>query len=275
MKCFITAILTGLLLLSESGFAQGDLLVTPNRLIFSGNKFKEELNLVNLGNDTTTFSISLKNFRMLENGSFKPVEGNEADSSSADKYLRIFPRKVTLAPHESQVVFVQCRRTSEIPEGEYRSHIYFRSEKNYKPVGMEGRSDTTLMSVQLIPVYGISIPAIVRSGNLKASALLENMKLDQTLSGNYNLSLDIIRSGDMSLFGNIKAEFLTDPGSKSTEIGVIQGVGIYTEINKRHITIPLKSIDSEHLHNGIIRVTYRSPDNVKDSFIAQKELVIQ
>lgn len=274
MKYILSAILLRLLLLSAYACAQGDLLITPNRLVFNGGKTKEELSLINIGKDTTTFSVSLVHYRMQENGSFRQADANDPDSVFADKYLRIFPRRVTLAPGESQVVFVQCRRISEIPSGEYRSHIYFRSEKNYKPLGMEGKSDTTLMSVQLIPIYGITIPAIVRAGNLQASAGLQNLNLEKSTSGNYSLGLDIVRSGNMSLYGNIKAEFVPVDG-KTVELGVVQGVGVYPEISKRRITIPLRTGAMTNLANGVIRVTYSGADAGCKALITSQELQIQ
>ena len=42
--------------ISLQSLAQGDLLVTPKRVVFEGLKQKEELNLLNLGTDTATFS---------------------------------------------------------------------------------------------------------------------------------------------------------------------------------------------------------------------------
>ena len=50
--------------------AQGDLLVTPVRVIFDGNKQKEEISLVNIGNDTTTYSVSFLQYNMNEDGNF-------------------------------------------------------------------------------------------------------------------------------------------------------------------------------------------------------------
>ena len=40
--------------LTYQAMAQGDLLVTPTRVVFEGNKQIEELNLLNMGKDTTT-----------------------------------------------------------------------------------------------------------------------------------------------------------------------------------------------------------------------------
>ena len=147
--------------------------------MFEGNKQKETLNLVNMGKDTATYSISFVQYNMKEDGSFVIIEKPDSGQMFADPYLRIFPRKVTLAPGEPQVIMLQCRRKTDMPAGEYRSHLYFRAEKNYKPLGMKNAADdTALLSVQLIPVYGIRIPVIIRSGAVNVNATLSDLKLD-------------------------------------------------------------------------------------------------
>src|SRR5664279_1205089 len=138
--------------------AQGDLLVSPVRVIFEGNKQKEEISLVNIGNDTTTYSVSFLQYNMNEDGNFVLIENPGEGQMFADPYLRIFPRKVTLAPHESQVVRIQIRRKPDMQAGEYRSHLYFRAEKETAPLSLEVKKDSKLMAVQITPVFGISIP---------------------------------------------------------------------------------------------------------------------
>ena len=104
-----------ILLIVQSGFslqilAQGDLLVTPSRVVFEGNKQKEQLNLLNMGQDTATYTISFVQRSMKEDGSFVTIEQPDSGQMFSDPYLRIFPRQVTLAPREPQVILVQYRR---------------------------------------------------------------------------------------------------------------------------------------------------------------------
>jgi len=135
MKRKILMMLITLLVLNFQSIAQGDLLITPTRVVFEGNKQKETLNLVNTGKDTSTYSISFLQYNMKEDGSFVIIEKPDSGQLFADPYLRIFPRQVTLAPGEPQVIMLQCRRKADMLAGEYRSHLYFRAEKNYKPLG--------------------------------------------------------------------------------------------------------------------------------------------
>ena len=73
MKRILIAILMAQLFFSLQTMAQGDLLVTPSRVVFEGTKQKEQLNLLNMGQDTATYTISFVQRRMKEDGSLLPL----------------------------------------------------------------------------------------------------------------------------------------------------------------------------------------------------------
>ena len=115
--------------------AQGNLLITPRRVVFEGNKRSFDLNLANIGSDTATYSISIVQIRMKEDGGFETITQPDPGQQFADRFIRFFPRSVTLGPNESQVVKVQLTKTNELTPGEYRSHFYFRAVPKMQPLG--------------------------------------------------------------------------------------------------------------------------------------------
>jgi hypothetical protein len=243
--------------------AQGDLVISPTRVMFEGNKQKEELNLVNIGKDSAIYSISFVQYNMKEDGNYVIIEKPDSGQMFADPYLRIFPRKVMLAPGESQVVMLQCRRKPNMLAGEYRSHLYFRSEQNYKPLGMNNSAtDTTQISVQIIPVFGISIPVIIRSGIVNVSATLTGLKLENRQDTMPCLNLTINRMGNCSIDGCIIIKYITTQGL-SYEIGTVKNVRVYTNINRRNIVVKLNNTSGKKLTNGKLKVQYVSNDEKK------------
>ncbi|AWO01431.1 hypothetical protein DLD77_06865 [Chitinophaga alhagiae] len=133
--------ITGALLLSALPFrqtmAQGNLMIMPRRVVFENSKRLHELNLINTGQDTARYAISLKHYRMKDDGSFEEIDTAAHDASFADKYLRFFPRNVVLGPGEAQSVRIQLTQTGRLLPGEYRSHLYFRAVPNEAPLGQE------------------------------------------------------------------------------------------------------------------------------------------
>ncbi len=77
-------------LISFTAVAQGDLLITPKRIVFDGAKRVEEINLANTGNDTATYTISFIQYRMDENGKFEQVSDQDSLQKFAHKNLRFF-----------------------------------------------------------------------------------------------------------------------------------------------------------------------------------------
>ena len=236
MQRLLLLMLFFLLGLSSPSVAQGDLLVTPTRVVFESNKQKEALNLLNMGKDTATYTISFIQYSMKEDGSFVAIETPDSGQMFADSYLRVFPRRVTLAPGESQVIMLQCRRNATMVDGEYRSHIWFRSEKNYKARGKEPLLDSNQLSVTIIPIFGITIPVIIRSGAVHVSSTLSDLMLETQKDAIQTLKLTINRIGNISIYGDFIIEYIPTQG-KSFQVAEVRGVGVYTTVNKRNMKL--------------------------------------
>jgi hypothetical protein len=200
---------------------------------------------------------------MREDGSFITIEKPDSTLLIAEPYLRVFPRKVTLAPGEPQAIMLQCRRIANMQSGEYRSHLYVRSEKDYRPLGIKNPfKDTTLASVQLIPIFGISIPVIIRTGEVNVSTSISNLKLETRQDTLQILQLTINRTGNCSSYGNLIVEYIPEQG-KPYQVGIAKSLGIYTNIDKRTISIRLTKIPGLVLKKGNLKVRYTSPDFAK------------
>jgi hypothetical protein len=90
------------------------------------------------------------------------------------------------------------------------------------------------IAFELIPVYGVTIPVVIRMGNLQAKVGIANVQLTQD-AGKAAVSLDLTRAGDRSVFGDVR---VFKPGVKDP-IAIQRGVAVYTEIGTRHVTIPI------------------------------------
>jgi len=260
-------ILISILGFSLSSRAQSNLMIMPIRVVFEGNKQKEELNLANIGKDTAVYAISLVQKNMTEDGSFVNIQKIDSSQMSAEPYLRIFPRRVKLAPGETQVISLQFRRKPDMAAGEYRSHLYFRPDKNYTPHGIENNdNDPTSMSFQITPLFGISIAVIIRIGEGNVSASLSDLKLENRENAIQNLKLTINRTGNISLYGDVIIQYFPVQG-KSYQIGTAGGVGVYSNINKRFVTVKLNNTSGKPLKDGKLKVQYVSKDEDKKSVV--------
>ena len=251
--------------------AQGNLLITPKRVVFEGNKQQAELNLMNTGTDSASYSVSFRRYNMNELGKLVLVEEADSTQMFADPYLRIYPRELTLAPGESQVIMMQLRRKPDMKSGEYRSHIWFRDEKNYEALGKDKTSlDSNQLSVSAIAIFGITIPVIIRVGDVKVGATLSDIKIESGEDSIKYLTTTVNRTGNISINGKLIAEYIPLKG-KPYQVGAIN-VGIYTNLYKRTVTIKLNKMPAKNFNNGKLRVRYISPDDENHVVFAEDEL---
>lgn len=262
--------------ISSSGLmAQGNLLITPRRVVFEGSKKNEELNLANTGSDTATFNVSIVQYRMREDGTFEDIKVPDPGQNFADKNIRFFPRTVTLAPNESQVVKMQLFRTSELAPGEYRSHIYFRAVPKATALGAdEAAQDTTTLSVKLIPIFGIVIPVIIRVGENNTKVTLSDLKFEMVKDTIPRLNLSFNRIGNMSVYGDIDVFYIPTTG-RGTQVGTLRGVAVYTPNPMRRIRMDLNKGEGIDYHQGKLQVTYSAQAEDKKSRYAEAELELK
>jgi len=210
----------------------GDLLVAPTRLVLDGRR-ATEIVLNNVGDEPATYRISVEFRRMTSDGDLTEVTEPNAEEKAAADMIVYAPHRVTLAPHEPQSIRIAARAPQGLPDGEYRVHLLFRAVPPPTPVGAPS-SEPTGMHLRLIPIYGVTIPVIVRLGNLQATAGISNVRLERK-GGKPVVALDLSRTGSRSTFGEVR---VLKPGVKDP-IAVNRTVAVYTEINTRHVAIPV------------------------------------
>lgn len=260
---------------SPAVMAQGNLLITPRRVVFEGNKRNEELNLANTGTDTATYNVSMVQYRMKEDGAFEEIKEPDPGQNFADKYIRFFPRTVTLAPNESQVVKMQLTKTSELLPGEYRSHVYFRAVPKATELGAdEVAKDTTTLSVKLVPIFGITIPVIIRVGENTTKVSLTDLAFQVVNDTIPRLSLAFNRIGNMSVYGDIDV-FYIPPTGRGTQVAALRGVAVYTPNPMRRIRMDLSKGDGIDYKSGKLQVTYSAQADDKKSKFAEAELLLK
>jgi hypothetical protein len=146
------------------------------------------------------------------------------------------PRRVTLAPHEPQAIRIAARPPQGLPDGEYRVHMLFRAIPPANPVVKASAEPEKGLRFQLTPIYGVTIPVIVRLGNLQATGGIANVQLEKK-DGTQAVALDLTRTGSRSTFGEVR---VMKAGIKDP-IALQKGVAVYTEVGSRHMSIPLSA----------------------------------
>ncbi len=254
--------------------AQGNLLITPMRVVFDGKKKMHELNLANTGSDTARYIISFIEIKMHENGSFEQITEAEIGQRFASPFVRFFPRSVVLPPNEAQLVKLQVYNTGDLESGEYRSHLYLRAEPVAAALGDQGsKKDSSEggISIRLTPVFGISIPVIIRTGEQHVEVSLDSLQMAGTPAAK-QLQVTFKRKGNISVYGDVRVDYLT-PQGKRTQVAEIKGVAVYTPTTQRKLMIPLAAGPDYRM--GRLEVTYMTAPEKSETPLAWAALTLR
>ena len=274
----------------------GDLLVAPTRLVLDGRKGAEVI-LNNIGDEPATYRVSIEFRRMTEKGELVDVTTPTDADKKAEDMIVYAPRKVVLAPHEPQAIRIAARPPQGLPDGEYRVHLLFRAIPPATPVAQPTGEAPKGVQFKLTPVYGVTIPVIVRLGNLEATAGIADVRLEskaeQSLNGpillrtrgidpstgtvlpaekmsDVAVGLDLMRSGSRSTYGEVR---VLKAGVKEP-IGDMRGVAVYTEIGKRHVSVPIPEKYRAQA-NGPVTVEYLETFDDGTHLLAQTQAVLR
>jgi hypothetical protein len=242
--------------------------VAPTRLVFEGRKRTGELVLINRSDDAATYRISFKQMEMDELGDMREADG--PTTHGADRLIRYSPRQVTLGPHESQAVRLQLRLPAELAPGEYRSHLELRyvppPEEVPPRVAEPGGGG---FEVRLIPLYGVSIPVIVRHGATRAEVQLAGVELLPGVGGEPDaLRLTLARQGNRSVYGDLSVA-LSRPDAPEEELARLRGFAVYVPNASRQVTVPLARRLSE-LSGATLEVRYRDAEGSGETWAARR-----
>lgn len=212
----------------------GDLLVAPTRIVLDG-RGGSEIILNNIGEEPATYRISVELRRMLADGRLEEVKDPTAADKIAQDMVMYNPRRVTLAPNQPQSIRIAARAPQGLADGEYRVHLLFRAIPKPKPIAEAPAEAPKGLSFAITPIYGVTIPVIVRLGQLQVQAGISNVRLDQQ-GGKKAVSLELTRSGQRSTFGEVR---VLKPGIKDP-IAIQRSVAIYTEVGSRKLNLPIE-----------------------------------
>ena len=261
-----------LVFVSSTASAQGDLLITPKRVVFENGKRSTEVNLANIGKDTSTYVITVVDFRMSEDGQFIKLLKPDSGQHFADKNIRFFPRTVTLAPNEAQSIKVQVVKTNELLPGEYRSHFYFRAMPKEKPLGDSTNSskDSTI-SVHITPIFGISMPVIIRIGECTSMVKFTNVSFKMENDTMPTISMQFNRTGNSSSYGDLSIDYIGKNGIE-TRVGTVRGLAVYAPNATRRYRLALDK--KVNYHTGKLKLVY-ADQSVKVIKLAEGEIVLK
>lgn len=267
LRISIIAVLLSLVV-SFSAHARIDII--PRKIVMDSRDRSAEVTILNLFDTPGTFRIDVVSQRQNEDGTYTVLEGPLSTDFDPTSAVRFSPRQFTLPPAGRQTVRISLRKPSDLPEGEYRFHVKALRFADEKPPSAQPQG----MGISLKMNIGVAIPVIVRHGDLDGGAKIENTKLvrgARTETGKPQLHFDILRTGEQSTIGSLEAIWEPKGYSETDQIGYIDNMNVFTDIERRGVELPLKYVPQG---SGSIRLRYIDNANSKTKGRVLDELLL-
>jgi len=271
-----TILIIGLPVTKTLAQGAGDLIVAPTRVVFDDRTRSAQLSLANKGSETATYRISLINMRMDDNGQLIEIDRPGEGELFAENLIRYSPRQVVLEPGAAQTIRLLLRKPADLAPGEYRSHMLFRAIPEDGGVSVEAPADPNALSVNLIPIFGISIPVIVRHGDLSADVSLADIQVLPPDEQNTmpRAAFTLVRDGQRSAFGDLHVT-LEKAGETPVVVGQIMRLAVYTPNKSRRVTVQLRVPDDTTLSGGTLKVVFTNPGETPDKAVTTATATLQ
>lgn len=256
--------------------------ISPKRVTLDRTHRTGTIYVFNQGSGPGAFDISLIDRVMLPDGQIMPVadaQANPATKAVADRVksaqpiLQISPRRITLNPGQGQTVRLRFSGAPADPATvELRSHLTISSlpprDSGTTAEAAAANAPSAELRFQINALLGLSVPAIVRLTDPDVRAGIENARVTlERIAGPTGpltpvLSMDLVRQGPNSLFGNLEVKAQGQPQA----IGLARGVGVYTEIDRRSLQIVLSRAPAPGEH---LEVTFTDDDTSPGKLLAK------
>jgi len=239
-------------------------------VILEGRTRTAEVSLTNKGRGTATYRISFTHTRMDESGNVAEC-AKEPGQVTAEDLVRYSPREVLLAPGVTQVVRIQLRKPEDLPAGEYRSQMLFRAVPPAQKVdAVEPDDGKEELTISIRPIFGLSIPVVVRHGETACQLSLADLALQAAGQDGTppQLALRVLREGNQSMSGTLQAFWAAGKG-KPILAGELP-CAIYHPLPFIRVALPLDKLGDKALAGGALTVKF-TPRDAKEP-VAQASL---
>ena len=266
----ITAAVVGLSTLPV--LASAEVLIAPTRVVLERGDRSAELVIVNKGSEEAAYRISLENRRMLESGAMELAEEALDGEQFAKDVLRYSPRRVMLDPGGRQTIRVSAN-TNALAPGEYRSHLRVMSAPTSagRTLASAVNAGGDDISIELIAIRSLTIPVILRIGELDASVEVEGAEIAPSDNPDESILVARLkREGSKSTYGDIQVfvEGQREP------IYFARGIAVYTPNTHRDVMLPLPDVVRAEIAGKPIRIAYVSSDPAAPETFAEMRTIL-
>ncbi len=254
---------------SDGSSIKSGLALLPSILIFENGKQAEQIQLTNIGDATTSYSLELVDTIVDENGKrinadfWSRHENRKNNLFSAKELLKFAPRMVVLKPQEQQKIRVAAIMPENLNNGEYRSELLFRWTAEFGTKKSSVASGTSKTNSALL-----YLPILIRKGELHATATFSQPQLEIS-EDSTAVSFNIVREGNRSILGDIKVYALSRNGKENKLLHKTRNVAVFAPTTQTIVNLQIQEkLLSENNPFEALLIEFATHGNERSDVIA-------
>ena len=257
-KLILPLCLAFIAIFAFSPLAQARVDILPRIVVIEPRDRNGEVTVLNLFGKPGLYRVRVIHFEQDENGKYTKLNEPLSPDFDPERLVRISPKQFEVDTAGRQKVRIAARRSSVLPDGEYRFHIVATRYDTFEQAEAAQEQD---VRVQVNMNLGVSIPVIVRHGNVSVDATFQNIayippQSVETVGAAAEITTVVSRTGNASALGTLRA-FLIDDNGREEPIGSMANFNVFTEIDQRNVRLPLK-VDPKG--KGKVRIVFEGLD---------------
>ena len=240
-------------------------MISPTRIAFGERERIKEVQLINTSTQRRTYRVEFVEQKASVDGGYIKLTDNEKSSFDiASPFIRFSPRQVSLESGQRQSIKLLVRRKSGMNAPEYRSHLKF----TVLPKADEIESAQEGMSLKLDVFLSYTIPVFLRNSMEEPSVALNILEKRVLKNGRSMLDVSITKRSKQSVAGRLVAYQLDDEG-KQVEVGILNGVNIFHELNERKLSIELQ--ENKYMANKALKIKFLGIQEYVGKTLAERD----
>jgi P pilus assembly chaperone PapD len=202
-------------LVSATGLAGQGVMIAPHAVFIARGARSGSVTLMNP--DTAPVEVSVEVFygyTATDSAGqlmLRTVEHPDSTQPSAAAWLQAFPRRLTIAPREQQVVRLLATPPAGLPDGEYWARLAFTAKAGQLPV--EGVTDTANVKVGLTLQVRTVIGVHYRAGVVRTGLSLSGLRAERH-GDSVVVHARLERAGNAAYLGTVHGT-VVGPGGRS------------------------------------------------------------
>jgi len=259
----IKYVLCGFLLCIVTLPAYANLLITPLHAVIEDRERSAQITLINSGNEARVYHLEWSQLRQnLEYGRYESSPARQEGEIYLQDFAVFSPRRIRLGPNEKQTVRIGIRRPSDLPDGEYKSHLKFRAVIEGSDVFLNRpEQEEGDLNVQAYVLTSYQIPIIYRVGEGSLDVSIESPLFStNSKTGNLEITIPLRWSATQGAIGTLEV-YHQPTGREKEQIGILGNINVFPEGRQRDVIL---NLEKTGLEPGELSVVYKRTEEDKE-----------